>query len=288
MPPPVGLIKVLDEGSPSPLIARMFFGLLELRGVLYLSSVKPESRAEAQAHFDLRFNPVWEAARATRDAGLEIAGLVARHRNALDDGSAVHLGANQFEIRESIDGPLGQAVDKLIDQGTVAIKSGLQGLLRDPLELDIGFVFKKDAPFRAGLESMASAGENQFAMYLEQVREAWLARFGELRVAHEHEGWTLDPVRYQLAGSRIIVKLPEVLGLPVDRFATLHANRVLLLIENATVYAMRRYCRHPLVVVEIPKELRDDLCPKRFRIAPRGLATSPEWAVAYCDDQEFL
>jgi len=288
MPPPPGIVKILGEGSSSPFVARMFFGLLEVREVLYLGSVKPESRAEALAHFDLRFNPVWEAARATRDAALEIAGLVTRHRDALRYGSAVHLSANQFEVGESIDSSLGQAVDKLIDQGMVAVKSGLQGLLRDPLELDIGFLFKKDSQFRAGLESMAGAGENQFTMYLEQVREVWLKRFGELRVAHEHQGWTLDPVRYQLADSRVIVTLPEVLGLPADRFATLHANRVLLLIENATVYAMQRFCRLPLVVVEIPKELRDHLYPKRFRIAPRGLATSPEWTVSYSDDQEYL
>lgn len=281
--------KVSDEGSSSPFVARIFFGLLNFRDDLYLLTLSDHDRPKARDHFDRRFKPMREAAQAARDAAAEIQRFVSRHQDAIRSGEAVRFRPNQYDILKTIDIPLSQAVDKLIDQGVVAIKTGLQTILRDPLGLDIGFLFQKDPKFQAGAAQLEAAGEAQLATYLRQVRESWLSPFLQLRVDHEHHGWSLGAVQYQRASeSTVAVTMPLVLGLPVQEFARLTANRLLLLIENTMVYAMQRRCRYPIFVVEIPREGRDPLNPQRFRLAPRGLDPSPAWTITYKDDLDFV
>jgi hypothetical protein len=117
----------------------------------------------------------------TRDAAVEAGRLVTAHLDAIQDAQAVRFGANQYDILQTIDIPLSQAVDKLIDQGIVAIKTGLQDILRDPLGLNIGFLFQKEPPFSEGIAVLRASGENDLAQYLEDVRVGWLSHFHKYR-----------------------------------------------------------------------------------------------------------
>lgn len=289
MSPPFSVIKVSDEGSSSPFIARIFFGMLKFRDQLYLPTIRDADQSAAKHHFDRRFKPMLEAAQGARDAAVEINRLVSSHLNGVFSGQVVRIRENQYDILSIIDNPLSQAVDKLIDQSVVAIKTGLQALLRDPLGLEIGFLFSKDVPFQAGIDELRATGETRFAEYLERARESWLEPILQLRADHEHHGWSLASVQYQLASpSSVEVAMPKVLGLPVQKFARLSANRVLLFIEDTVVYAMQRRCRYPIDIVEIPTIARDPSDPQRFQLAPRGLDPSPAWAITYSDDQDFV
>lgn len=284
----MALIKYLDEGPQSPFVARLFFGLFELRDVLYLSRPHPD-RSAAQTHFDKQFQPMFEAAMAMRDAAIEVSDLVRNHQAAVLDGSAASVGENQFEISQTIDVSMSQAVDKLIDQGAVAIKTGLQSILRDPLGLDVGFLFQTDTNFESGSRRLEEEAQPELAAYLTEVRRAWLSDFMKLRVAHEHQGWSLGATGYVLndEGS-VVVAFPTILDLDVNRFASLHANRALLFIENMMAYAMQRSCRVPIVLVEIPANERDPLFCKRFRLAVAGVDPSPPWVMRFSDDSDFV
>jgi hypothetical protein len=89
-------------------------------------------------------------------------------------------------------------------------------------------------------------------------------------------------------GPAVSVVLPEVLGHAVDRFASLSANRVLLLIEDLMVYAMQRCRRLPIEVVEIAVASRDPHFPKRFRLAIPGIDASTPWVISFTDKREFV
>lgn len=286
---PVQLVKVSDEGSGSSFIARIFMGLLEFRDQLFLMGVADSERGPKQDHFDHMFQPMFDAAQATRDAALEIKALVDAHRREITDGTAVRFRPGQYEILRTIDSKLSQTVDKLIDQSIVVTKTCLQAILRDALGLDIGFFFQQDAAFSRGVSDLKNAGESDLASYLEDVRTGWHSALQNLRTQHEHQGWSLPRVQYSLsAPSQVGLSLPDVLGSPVDRFARETANRVLLFIENMMVYALQRQSNYPIFVVEIPREHRDPANPKRFRLAPRGLDSSPPWRIEFRDDMDFV
>lgn len=278
-----------DEGSSSPFIARLLMGLLELRDPFHVLGFDEALQEQRRSYFDNRFNPIFKAAQATRDSAIEIRKLIVMHIAATKEGRVVQVRGNQYDILETIDTPLSQAVDKLIDQGVVAIKTGLQRIVRDPLGLEIGFIFQKSTQFANGIAKCRQSEGSYLADYLDSVRRTWLQDFIKLRDDHEHGGWTLESIKYQPMGSSAVyVRLPQILGLPVDQYARLTANRILLFIENMMVYTLQRKCQHPFFVVEIPKDQRNPLYPRRFRIAAKGLDTTPPWVIAYSEEMEFV
>lgn len=289
MPTLIQMKKVSDEGSSSPFMARLFVGLLELRDSFHLLDFDEPLREQHRSYFDSRFKPLFEAAQATRDSAVEARKLITTHVAAIEEGRVVQIKSNQFDINETIDSPLSQAIDKLIDQGVVAIKTGLQRMLHDPLGLEIGFIFQKSIQFDKGITECRQSGENHLADYLDAVRRTWLTDFQKLRVDHEHCGWNLESIKYHLISpSTVDVQLPKIYGLHVDQFANLTANRVLLFIENMMVYAMVRKCPHPFYVVEIPKNQRDPANQRRFRIAAKGLTSTPPWVISYSEEMELV
>lgn len=286
---PTQLRKVSDEGSSSPFMARIFMGMLVLRDQLYLLSVDQADKKREQDTFDRAFKPVLEASQATRDAAVAGLQLLDGHINRIESGEAVRLRANQYDILEGIDAELSQEVDKVIDQSMVAVKSGLQDMLRDLLDLDIGFLFQNDPLFAVGIADLRSAGEDELADYLEDVRAAWLADLQDLRNRHEHSGWSLDSLEYQLGSpNKVQVQLPRVDGVSVDLFLKQTANRVLLFVENMLVVSMARRVQYPIFVKELPPDGRNPVDPKRFALAPKGLDHSPAWKVSFVDGDDFV
>jgi len=281
------LKKISNESSSSPFLARLLFGLLNMRDQLYLMGI--QDKQEKQKLFDRKFKPMYEAAQATRDAAIEVEQLIRTHLDAIHSGRAVQFKANQYSIQETIDISLGQAVGKLINQSIIATKSCLQDILKDPLGVDIGFLFQEDRKFDDGLAAMRKAKEDHLAIYLSEVRTKWSSELNELRRLHEHDGWSLDEIKYKRTSTtQVEVILPTINGLPIDKFVCRSANRVLLFIENMMAYAMQQSCKYPIFIVEIPKEQRDSKNPQRFRLAARGLDNTSPWVLSYSDDLDFV
>ena len=282
--------KISDEGTSSPFIARIFFGLLSFRDQLYLNCFEGDERYKNQNYFDKQFNPMYEAARATRDAAIKINSLMSSHFEKIQSGKAIKFRENQYEILETIDSDLSQLVDQFIDQSIVATKSGLQNILRDPLGLDIGFFFKQDKAFLDGVSKLIALGEEDLANYLEEVRQEWHSDLQDLRSKHEHKGWTLGSIKYHLDERKgMLLVLPDLCGLPVDSFVLRTTNQILQFIENMMVYALQRFSSMlPIYIVEVPKNNQNPENPIRFRLAPKGLDTSLPWRIHYSEDMDFV
>jgi hypothetical protein len=283
------VIKERDEGSSSPFIARLFMTMLEFRDNLFLSDIEGDARVIMQDYFDRKFKPMFEAAEAVRDASHKINQLIEAHKKKIEDGTIVKITHEKIEINESIDKPLSQLIDQLLDQSIVATKTGLQQILTDLLRLDIGFFFQTEKQFEVGVSRLNDLGENLLSQYLTDVRNNWHKDIQELRVRHEHEGWSLSSIEYQtVEASRVEMVLPKIEGLDVNEFARKTSNRVLLFIENMMVYALQRVNGDaPIYVIEIPKECRDPKYARKFELGAMGLSTSPPWFIMYQDEFEF-
>jgi hypothetical protein len=284
------VIRVSNEGSSSPFIARLFITMMEFRDQLFLLDVEEPQKHILKSHFDEQYRPMYEAALAARDAAIKVKELIGSHLVDIENGKLVRYGPNQFAILDSINIPLSQAVDQLIDQSFIATKVGLQSILRDPLQLDICFFFKDDKFFEKGISDLFVSGESDLAKYLKIVRKNWHSKLRDLRVDHEHKGWSLGNIEYRLIEqNKIEVILPKVLDMNVNEFAQKTTNRVLLFIENMMIFALQRYCnRFPIYVVEIPKEFRDPKKPLRFSLAAKGLDNSPPWVISYLEEMDFV
>src|SRR5574341_410535 len=290
MTPPYQVKKVSNEGTSSPFIARLFSGILEFRDQLLLLGIEdPATLDAARRAFDRKYTPLYDALEATRAAAIKVRDLVGNHVRAVQSGTIIQFRGDQYDILETIDAQLSQSIDHIIDQSIVATKSALQTILREQLNLDIGFFFQCEPEFRKVVENLRTIGENDLAQYLEDVRHHWRSALQDLRVQHEHRGWSLENLGYALSGPRsVAVRLPMVLGMNVSEFATRTANRVFLFAENMMVYAMQRQCRYPIFVAEIPVQLRDPKNIQRFKLAPRGLDGSPPWIIKYQDNPDFV
>jgi len=284
----MGWIKVSDEGTSSPFIARIFMGMLVLRDQLYLMNIDSDSQNNARDKFDKQFNPMFEAAQATRDAGKNLIGNFNDYFSSIKSGDSVKIENGQIQVIRTIDTELIQDVNKTIDQSVIAIKSALQKILKKMFAIDIGFLFQKEDIFNDGIKTLRDKSEEPLAEYLIAVRSNWLWELLTLRNAIEHEGWVLDRIEYYFGQNRIAVKIPEINGVPVNIYVSQTVNRVLLFIENMMVFGMQQFPRYPLFVTEIPKEQRNPKSPERFRLSTFGLEEVIPWSIRYSEESDFL
>jgi hypothetical protein len=281
------------EDLTSPFLARLFVAQLEMKDQFVLIGLEGDEKDAKRAAYDPKFDKMFSAARSARDAAREICEILGNHPKAIVESQAVVIRNGQIVVNDPIDIPLGQAFDKLVNQSWIAIKNGLQTLLRTELGLDIGFLFQKsDSKFSEGIKALWTASEHDLATYLEDVRATWTSALGRLRNDLEHHDWSLGRVRYQIEGNFLAIGPPEVEDMRVDVYATHTANRVLLFIENMMVYAIHRRLNQrfkgAFFVSEIPKNQRDPASPKRFVFQPTGLSGARPWTIAYRDERDFV
>ncbi len=56
---PIQVKKVLDEGSSSPFITRLMFGVLNLRDNFYLLNANGPEKQRKKSEFDSAYKPSW-------------------------------------------------------------------------------------------------------------------------------------------------------------------------------------------------------------------------------------
>lgn len=284
----IRLQKVSNEGTSSPFIARLFVGVLEIRDLFAMGNDFPPNPEISKGRFDELYKPIFEALEATRDTATSIMKITEDHAVEITKGQIVKFQANAYEVNKSVDNSLRQELGKLLDQGVIASKDGIQKIQKELLGHDIGFLYQKVGTYERGKTSLRSTGHSGFADYLEQVRDVWLESFLKIRNDQRHEGWTLDSVSYHLvAPNQVQVTFPKISGTDLSEFARNSANRVLLFIENVIAYSFQSSGRSPIILQEIPEHERDPANKTRFRAVPNLPEFSP-WRITFEDGKDFV
>lgn len=281
--------RALDEGTSSPIVARLFFGLLQLRDTSKMAVQTPLDSAHFSHTFDARHRPIFEACLATRDAAREVLRLSYTHQQDVATGRVIAFDPPGYQVLSTIDKELSQAIAKLLDQAVIACKSTLQRMLDEVLQLDIGFLYMKDPAFEEGLASLQRDGVTDLQAYLVAVRATWLSALLSLRNKHEHEGWTLPRCDYAMpTPGHVTLRLPHIDAAPVDQWAQKTANQVLRFVEDMIVFGLARRAPHPLYIVEVPPQHRDPRNVLRFRLAAKGFHNNTQWTIAYAEEDAFI
>lgn len=276
--------KVADEGTAEPYVARLWEGAFELRDILLRHRAADDADFERRRqHFDDRYGPVLDALGAARKRASAIQELLDTHKQKIVAGSIVSRQRNTVQISETITVPMQEHMAEFLSTTARATKL-LQQLL-SYLDVEVGFLFQKQARFSEGLERLRAAGQAELADYLDSTRRRWSETLIERRHALEHKGWRLPDLRYveQPDGSLLVIE-PEVDGQPITRFVATILDRLLAFAEDMLAYAVQKGIAEVGDLIEIPKEDRDPANVKRFRFGvPAHQPNERFWHLRYSE-----
>lgn len=263
--------KLADEGSASPFMARLFMGLMRLRDAVY-------SDTAARENFDKAFDFVPTSLFTARTTAKEISELWAGHARKVAAGEVVRRQGVAIHIDENINKELRRQVEHFLNGAARVIKQGMQGLTAQ-LDVDIGFMFKKQPAFERGIAAL-KATDPPLADYLDKSRQMWSERLIKIRIDLEHNNWSLPCVTYDTSGVNVVAVEPLVAGQPVTEFVQAMLDLVCCFVENVTAHCIQKKMAAPITITEIPLAERRPEAPERFQIT-LAVGGQPRWNISY-------
>jgi hypothetical protein len=262
--------KVADEGSSSPLMARLMIGMLRLRDNVFDHTNRDP--------FDKAYDFVLKSLFSARDAMRQLTKVWQEHERKVNAGEVARVERNAIHVDESVDRELGQEAEAFINAAARAIKKGMQEVAA-VLGVNIGFLFQKQAAFEAGVAAL-QASDPALADYLRQARTVWSELLQDARNAVEHEGWTLPRVLYTRIAAGVQATEPQIAGRPVTEFASFILDRLACFVEEVTAHLLMRKSPALMALAEIPPPDRKPDVPERFRLtlANGGM---PPWVISF-------
>lgn len=246
-----------DEGVSSPFISRLMVGVMEMRDAVH--TVESE-----RLRFDDLYEPVLSGARDAREACREIEKLWESHKGAIDAGTIVRFNGAHTRIDESIDRQLKRELDSFLTTAVRTAKNAVQNLTHS-YGVDIGFLFKKEKAFRAGIAQMVLS-DTALSTYLEQVR-TWTEPLVVARNDLEHGIVQPPKVIYRIGQRHIVADEPVFGGKPVTKYASDMLQRLLSFAEEITIYCLSRDLPDGLQISEIGRADRAPDFPRRFQLS---------------------
>lgn len=269
-PSSVVLQRWMDEGTQTPVIARLYVGVFRLRDVVFPNHGDREV-------FDRPYGQVLEALSSVRSASRRISHLLVDHLGKVARGEVASARGSTIHVGESIDDELRKEADSFVNSAVRLLKVGMQAVTKE-LGKDIGFLFQKTPAFEAAIRVLG-ASDPELAAYLTQARK-WSEPLMSCRNAVEHAGWTLPKLTYERAGGSIRAEEPKIGGQKVSEFASAVLDRLVCFVEEVAVHCLVSRMPANIAVTEIPISQRETEIPLRFQLTLRE-GGMPLWKLAY-------
>jgi len=273
--------KAMDEGTAEPFIARLMVEILDLRDHVIRTQISPERELEqSRKAFDDLYKPVLESMCIMRKAVRYIQELVTGHRSKVEAGDIIGRQRNAVQIHESINADLKDQLSRFVNSAVRAIKS-LQKVTSH-LGLNISGFFAKEHNFERHMKDLEEAGHGQLGQYLRKARKGWSERLVARRNVLEHDGWTLDDVKYRIApdGELNMIE-PRIDSQKVSEWVTTQNAHVLAFVEDVLVYCFQAALPADVAIVEIPATERNPANPSRFRLTLPAVEGVAPWSPQY-------
>jgi hypothetical protein len=267
-----------DEGITSPYIARLWFGISELRDAILPT-------LETRRQFDDRYEPIVTALDKTRETAREIRALVADHRRAVRQPGAVEVYPGQIKVHV----PVNETLDRRFDSFTVFAHRAMkltQYLVKDIGGVEIGFLFQTPPNFKQSYEALQSS-HGDLAAYLRAVRQQVTESLADLRNTFEHTGWSMPGMQYRQHEGEFQVGEANIGDVAFTVYVDSVLNGAMRFVEDMAAYALRTRLETPRAIIELPDVQRASLLPKRFAIAMQGDYRTWRLTWAY-DSTDFL
>jgi len=264
--------KLADEGTSSPFMARLFLNVLDLRR----SALQTKQEIDA---FEKPYELVLMSSMTVRDLAREIADLIANHRTRVGQGAGIRVDGRTVHINEPIDKELRRLVESFLNSSNRIMLTGMKEVAK-AVGLDIGFFFKKESTFLAGVAAL-DASDPALAAYCRKAR-LWADMLNSVRNEMEHNLWMVPKVQYMVDQGRAAMREPDIMGRSASDFTRFVADRMLCFVEEVTVHGLQHRLPDNISITEIPLVCRDASRAERFRICTEG-GGMPLWTIAYHD-----
>lgn len=261
--------KIGSEGASSPFVARLMIGIMEIRDAACAGDTECRE-------FDKLYDPALSSVRDAREACREIAAAWEDHQAAVKEGRIVKIVGRGVHIDGSIDRKIQRELDALLTTAVRAIKNAVQNLT-GIYGIDIGFLFKKEPAFRAGVNRLALT-HSALASYLECTRQ-WCEPLLNARNILEHGVGQSVRVTYEIEKHPVLANEPLFDGKPVTVYTVDVINRIACFVEEITVYCLSTKLPKGIQVSEVPIMHRDAEVPRRFRLSVSPGSQAP-WSLA--------
>jgi len=267
------ITKMADEGTTSPFMARIFFGILRLRDEAFSDAKKIEE-------FDKASEVVIMTLFNARSTAKEIIETLTKHTHKVSKGEIARLIQDTIRIDESIENELRKQVEEFLNSTVRVLKDGMQKLARI-LMLELGFLYKKQGAFNNGIATLSET-EPELVDYLLETRK-WSERLILMR-NKLHTGWMLPKMGYKNNAGKIEVVEPQISGEPVSEFVNYMIDRLCCFVEDLSVYGLETQMPTGISVTEISISKRKADCPERFQVTfvNGGMQI---WTIAYHDSK---
>jgi hypothetical protein len=263
--------KIVDEGTRSPFIARLFLGILRFRDYVFPDRAQHEQ-------FDESYEFVFATVSNVRANAKKIAEMIEAHRASVASGRAARLKGHTINIEESIDFELHAAVAEFLNSSVRLLKDAMQKLLV-VLDLNVGCLYRKTGGFKTGITALKKA-DPLLADYLQETRN-WSERLISTR-NDLHEGWLLPKFAYKQNSGTIEVQEPQIVDQTASAFVSQMTDRVCCFVEEVLMYAFQARMPPGLSMAEIPISERKPVSPERFE-ATFVSGGAKIWRIAYHD-----
>ncbi len=267
--PKMVFLKMSDEGTSSPFIARLSLGILRFRDIIFPDRAQHEK-------FDEAYEFVFTTISNVRANAKKILDMIAAHRVNVASGRAARLKGQTINIEESIDFALHSAVAEFLNGSVRLLKDAMQKLLV-VLDMNVGCLYRKTGGFKTEIATLRKT-DPFLADYLQETRK-WSERLISIR-NDLHKGWLLPKFAYKENAGTIDVEEPQILGQPASEFVNHMTDRLCCFVEDVLIHALQARMPSGLSVAEIPMSERKPVCPERFE--PTFVSGGTKiWRIAY-------
>lgn len=268
----VTLIKqaFLNEGTTSPLLARLFIGILTIRDAALKD---PATLAKFDELYDIIINKLL----SIKATAKEITDRFHEHSKKVSSGEIAAIQGDSLRITENINQPLRKDAESFVTDAARLSKHAVQNLVKF-LNINIGCLYQNDEKFQEGIIAL-EASEPKVASYLCEARK-WSAQLTKVRIDLEHNMQALPDIKYSVNSGCTIVEEPRILDRPVTEFIPFIFDRIACFIEDIIMHCLQEKMPSGISLIEIPTLERNPEMPVRFKL---GLTTSDTsaWEISY-------
>jgi hypothetical protein len=263
--------KFAEEGSRSPFMARIFMGVLRLRDAVF-----PDSKSRDP--FDKAYESVMMTLLNARASAKEIKAMIEKHVSAVNGGQIARMQGPNIQVDEPIDKDLRKEFENFMNLSVRVLKYGMQKVT-ETLQVNIGFLFKKQKAFEHGLTGLHGT-DVPLANYLSEARK-WSERLIVQRNDIEHDGWMLPKFAYaQTAAGGVQATQPQASGQSVVEFVEYMLDRLCCFVEEVSAHCLHAKMPLGISITELPAGQRVPEMPERFQLAlTNGGMTI--WSISY-------
>jgi hypothetical protein len=184
-----------------------------------------------------------------RDLAREISQLVADHGSKIERGGGVRIDGRTVHVDEPIEKELRRLVESFLNSSNRVMVTGMKEAAK-ALHLDIGFFFKKESTFLAGVAEL-DATDPDLANYRRKAR-AWSDMLNTVRNDMEHNFWAVPRVQYRVDQRIVRLLEPEIMGRTIPDFAKFVTDRMLCFVEEICVHGLQCHMPDSISLTEIP------------------------------------